>query len=109
MEIKITQLLSKNWLSCKFVSEFSSVCKNALVSLLVRNFYAVTKNVLCREIAKMLNIEFNEFCPTKEQANIDLYPADLRAKIDELNAWLYTDINNGVYKCGFAKQQVNIC
>lgn len=35
----------------------------------------------------------------------DLYPADLRAEIDALNATVYRDVNNGVYRCGFATSQ----
>lgn len=57
------------------------------------------------EIIRMLNTEFNAFCPTKEQKDLDLYPADLRVQIDDLNSWIYPDINNGVYKAGFAIQQ----
>ena len=37
---------------------------------------------------------------------IDLYPAELQKEIDELNHWIYEDVNNGVYKCGFATTQV---
>jgi putative glutathione S-transferase len=36
---------------------------------------------------------------------IDLYPAALRPQIDELNERVYTDVNNGVYRCGFATSQ----
>ena len=35
----------------------------------------------------------------------DLYPEDLRPEIDELNAMMFTTINNGVYRCGFSGSQ----
>jgi len=35
----------------------------------------------------------------------ELYPEELRDDIDELNDILFNEINNGVYKCGFAKSQ----
>ena len=35
----------------------------------------------------------------------DLYPEALRPEIDELNDVLYTTVNNGVYKAGFATEQ----
>jgi putative glutathione S-transferase len=35
----------------------------------------------------------------------DLYPEHLRAEIDRLDAILYEDVNNGVYKAGFATAQ----
>lgn len=35
----------------------------------------------------------------------DLYPAHLRDEIDELAATVYRDVNNGVYRCGFAASQ----
>ena len=35
----------------------------------------------------------------------DLYPEALRARIDEVNARVYENVNNGVYKAGFAKSQ----
>lgn len=34
-----------------------------------------------------------------------LYPEHLRAEIDEVNAVVYEDVNNGVYRCGFASSQ----
>ena len=36
---------------------------------------------------------------------IDLYPTNLRDKIDETNEWVYRLLNNGVYRCGFSTQQ----
>src|SRR5690625_8036686 len=35
----------------------------------------------------------------------NLYPEQLRKEIDELNDVIYSDINNGVYQCGFAQSQ----
>ncbi|MFI1994340.1 glutathione S-transferase family protein [Actinoplanes sp. NPDC020271] len=34
-----------------------------------------------------------------------LYPADLRDEIDEVNAVVFRDVNNGVYRAGFATSQ----
>ena len=34
-----------------------------------------------------------------------LYPESLRAEIDEVNKRVYTEVNNGVYRCGFAGTQ----
>jgi len=53
------------------------------------------------EIIRMLNSEFDEFGKTA----LDLYPAALRSEIDETNAFVYDAINNGVYRCGFARTQ----
>jgi putative glutathione S-transferase len=35
----------------------------------------------------------------------ELYPEPLRAEIDEVARRIYTEINNGVYRCGFAGSQ----
>ncbi len=37
--------------------------------------------------------------------DVELYPAELRAEIDEINALVYERVNNGVYRCGFAQSQ----
>ena len=47
---------------------------------------------------------FDEWA-TGPNARIDLYPAEKRAKIDEINELVYGSINDGVYKCGFARKQ----
>jgi glutathionyl-hydroquinone reductase len=53
------------------------------------------------EIIRMLNLEFNAITGNV----IDYYPTALRAEIDQLNERIYHNINNGVYRCGFAKSQ----
>jgi glutathionyl-hydroquinone reductase len=35
----------------------------------------------------------------------DLYPEQLREEIDEVNRGIFSDVNNGVYRCGFAGSQ----
>ncbi|XP_019150608.1 PREDICTED: uncharacterized protein LOC109147412 [Ipomoea nil] len=54
------------------------------------------------EIIRMFNTEFNGIA---ENAALDLYPPHLQSQINSLNEWIYDGINNGVYKCGFAKKQ----
>lgn len=53
------------------------------------------------EIIRQLNTAF-EGLTGKTQ---DYYPAELRKQIDEINDFVYTNINNGVYKAGFATDQ----
>jgi putative glutathione S-transferase len=36
---------------------------------------------------------------------VKLYPGHLQAEIEATNEWTYNDINNGVYKSGFATTQ----
>lgn len=49
----------------------------------------------------MFYYEFDDLLPEKYK-NIDLFPEPLRKQIDEANEWIYNDVNNGVYKSGFA-------
>jgi len=53
------------------------------------------------EIIRMLNTEFKAF--TDNQT--DYYPQDKQVEIDRLNALVYHNVNNGVYRCGFAQSQ----
>ena len=55
------------------------------------------------EIIRMFNSAFNGL--EGVDAGLDLYPQDLRAEIDAINEPIYHNINNGVYKCGFATRQ----
>jgi len=54
------------------------------------------------EILRMFNSEFNEWA---RHSDLDLYPEALRSEIDVINEDVYPSINNGVYRCGFAKTQ----
>jgi glutathionyl-hydroquinone reductase len=54
------------------------------------------------EIIVILNSALNEFAQHPE---LDMYPEDLRAQIDQWNEKIYGSVNNGVYRCGFAQTQ----
>jgi putative glutathione S-transferase len=53
------------------------------------------------DIIRMFNDEFRTLAPDTQ----DYCPAQLRAGIDEINAFIYDNVNNGVYRCGFAGTQ----
>jgi len=45
--------------------------------------------------------EFDDLLP-EEYKNIELFPEAFQKDIGETNEWTYNDVNNGVYRCGFA-------
>ena len=53
------------------------------------------------EIIRMLNSAFNELTDVKT----DYYPESLQDEINRVNQPIYDNINNGVYRCGFATTQ----
>ena len=53
------------------------------------------------EIIRMLNSAFDAFTNVRT----DYYPAELRDEIDRINDLVYTTVNNGVYRAGFATGQ----
>lgn len=74
------------------------------------------------QIIRIFNSAFNKYLPEEKQ-NLDYYPERLQKKIDELNDWIYSNINSknsnfycfwnhpssrfidGVYRAGFATTQ----
>ncbi|HHK8461889.1 TPA: glutathione S-transferase family protein [Vibrio parahaemolyticus] len=53
------------------------------------------------EIIRMFNSVFNDLTGNHD----DYYPEALRGVIDEWNDYIYPNVNNGVYRCGFATSQ----
>ncbi|EJY0699421.1 TPA: glutathione S-transferase family protein [Vibrio parahaemolyticus] len=53
------------------------------------------------EIIRMFNSAFNDLMGNHD----DYYPEPLRGVIDEWNDYIYPNVNNGVYRCGFATSQ----
>jgi putative glutathione S-transferase len=64
----------------------------------------VTKRIVSNsddDIMRMFNAAFDRFTDSP----VDLYPTDLRGEIDALNAFIYENVNDGVYQAGFATSQ----
>ena len=53
------------------------------------------------EIIRMLNSAFDQW----GNAGLDFYPVHLRSDIDTINKVVYHNVNNGVYRTGFATTQ----
>ena len=56
----------------------------------------------------MFYTEFDDLLPEPFRS-VDLFPQDLQAEIEATNDWTYNDINNGVYKSGFAQYVPQSC
>lgn len=53
------------------------------------------------DIIRMFNTAFNDITGNTD----DYYPESLQEAIDDINAIVYDNVNNGVYKTGFATEQ----
>jgi len=57
------------------------------------------------EIIRMLNTSFNHLIDDVQARELDFYPEDKQPEIDKVNKLVYENINNGVYRTGFATTQ----
>lgn len=53
------------------------------------------------EIIRMFNSAFDDITGNR----LDFYPPEYREEIDAVNQRVYDTLNNGVYRCGFARSQ----
>ncbi|KAI9652302.1 MAG: S-glutathionyl-(chloro)hydroquinone reductase [Alyxoria varia] len=65
------------------------------------------KTIVSNESSEIIRMFYHAFDGMLEDKykRVELFPKDLQPKIEETNEWTYTDINNGVYKSGFATAQ----
>lgn len=63
------------------------------------------QKVVNNDYFKLTNYFETVWAPFHKEDAPNLYPQILRAEIDALNDVIFHDINNGVYKCGFALSQ----
>lgn len=64
-----------------------------------------TGTVVNNDYHRLTNYWETVWKPFHREGAPDLYPAELRPEIDAFNATLFHELNNGVYKAGFAQTQ----
>jgi putative glutathione S-transferase len=64
-----------------------------------------TGQVVTNDFAQITLDLSTEWRPYQREGAPDLLPAAHRDELDEVNARVYQDVNNGVYRCGFAGSQ----
>ncbi|MED4227268.1 glutathione S-transferase family protein [Neobacillus cucumis] len=65
----------------------------------------VEQRVVNNDYFKITNYFETVWAPFHRENAPDLYPLHLREQIDQLNDVIFHEVNNGVYKCGFAQSQ----
>ncbi|MDC3425738.1 glutathione S-transferase C-terminal domain-containing protein [Aquibacillus sp. 3ASR75-11] len=65
----------------------------------------VNKQAVNNDYFKLTNYFETVWSPFHKENAPDLYPEHLRDEIDALSEVIFHDVNNGVYKCGFAHSQ----
>lgn len=64
-----------------------------------------TRTVANNDYFKLTNYLETAWAPFHKQEAPNLYPEQMRGDIDALNEVIFHEVNNGVYKCGFAQSQ----
>ncbi|KAI9180675.1 hypothetical protein LWI28_007098 [Acer negundo] len=63
------------------------------------------KEVVCNESYDIIQLFNSGMNGLSRNPGLDLEPPELKAKIEEWNKIIYPNVNNGVYRCGFAQSQ----
>jgi len=63
------------------------------------------KTIVNNESSEILQIFNSAFDDLTTNASVDLFPAEHKLELQDLNDIIYTDVNNGVYRAGFARKQ----
>ena len=89
------------WLHALYTRADPAFSGRATVPVLWDTARGTIVNNESADILRMMNTGFGDLADD----TADLYPADLRDRIDALNARIYPGLNNGVYRAGFATTQ----
>lgn len=64
-----------------------------------------TRRLVNNESADLIVLLNSAWNAVADRPELDLYPDALRDRIEDWNERIYTTVNNGVYRCGFAQTQ----
>lgn len=95
------RLNGKKYLYEIYQSASSNISTSVTVPVLWDKKTKTIVNNESSEIIRIFNSAFNGLTGNED----DYYPEALRSEIDSLNDLIYPNINNGVYRSGFAKSQ----
>ncbi|OMB97244.1 glutathione-dependent reductase [Mycobacterium sp. NS-7484] len=85
-----------------YLKRFGDYEKGITVPAIVE---VATGEVVTNDYAQMTLDFSTEWTEFHRDGAPQLYPEPLRAEIDEVAQRIYTEVNNGVYRCGFAGSQ----
>ena len=101
--------IEPEWMGCKSLINLYRLCGSppshrATVPALIDPIASIEKKpkLLGNESAQLVEV-LNQW--PNDGSNIDLIPLDLKKEINEWQNLIQESINNGVYKCGFARNQ----
>ena len=84
-----------------YLKSDSNCTSRITVPILWDNLKKTIVNNESSEIIRIFNSEFDDLTGNRD----DYYPLNHRKEIDEINDYVYENLNNGVYKVGFASTQ----
>ena len=95
-------VLGIHWLRDAFEARVPGYAKGVTVPAIVE---IASGKVVTSDFAQ-ITVDFStEWTEFHRAGAPDLYPEELREEIEEVSRRVYTEVNNGVYRCGFAGSQ----
>jgi putative glutathione S-transferase len=99
---EVDPVLGFHWLMQAFLNRDPNYQRGITVPAIVE---IASGKVVTNDFAQMTLDFSTEWGELHRDGAPDLYPEALRDEIDSVNEAVYEDVNNGVYRCGFATDQ----
>ncbi|MBO0709625.1 MAG: glutathione S-transferase family protein, partial [Candidatus Dormibacteraeota bacterium] len=95
-------VLGIHWLQEAYVKRFPGYPRGITVPAVVE---VASGKVVTNDFPWITHDFFFEWKDYHREGAPDLWPADVREEMDEVMERVFNDVNNGVYRCGFAGSQ----